>query len=77
MNTSLGLLRGGAEQLMADGISDVLFTIFEGGPCVQAREGLDGVVEVSVTQIVGYSHVQFLRAHPINNKIYRFSLKMQ
>ena len=69
-NTSFGLLGGGGKELVADTVSDVFVSIFEAGACVKAREGLDGIVEVRMTLIVGHSEVHLLCAHQINNKIY-------
>jgi len=56
-DTSFCLFGSGAEQLIANGITDVFFTIFERWSCMKAGEGLDSVVEVSVAQIMGNSHV--------------------
>ena len=67
--TSLGLLGSSAKELVANAVSDVSVSIFESWAGVKARERLDGVVEVRVTQICGYSEVHLLAAHEINNKI--------
>lgn len=44
---------------------------------MKTRECFNSVVEVSMTQIIGYSEVKFLRTHIINNKIYRFEFEIQ
>ena len=62
-NTALGLLGGGCKELISDRISDVFLLVFEGGTCMQAWEGLDRVVEVGVTFIMGNSDVKFFAAH--------------
>lgn len=45
---------------MADSISDVFLPVLEGRTRVQAGEGFDGIVEVSVALVKRHSEVQFL-----------------
>lgn len=48
---------------MTNGVSNIFIAIFEGRACLEAWERLDGVIEVSVSKVVGYFDEEFFRAH--------------
>lgn len=63
LSTSFGLFRSGAQKLISNSISDIFISVFESWASMKAREWLDGVVKVSMTQISGYSWVDSVTAH--------------
>ena len=55
--TSAGLLGGGGEELVPDGVPDIFLSIFEGRAGFQSGEGGDCVIEVSMSLIVWHTNV--------------------